>query len=100
MADREGFSKFFGVNIIYIPTDTESIDDPKQTLINIIKKSRIKSMRDDILPKNNSARIGPDYNGRLIEFINNIWDINRAVLNNESLRRSVNKLKVFEFSMP
>jgi hypothetical protein len=70
MADREAFAKFLGISIDLIPTDVDNITDPKTNLINLVKKSKKRQLRDSIVPaKNSTAKIGKDYNGPLIEFV-------------------------------
>lgn len=98
LADNIGFSSFLGINIYLIPENTDIIDKPKQYLINLVKKSPKRKLREAILPINASARVGPDYNGQLSIFINSIWNITRAMKNSESLNRTINTLNKFELS--
>lgn len=95
LADKENFANFLGVSSVNIPLDPEKLRDPKQELINISKKSKHRDLREDIIPRQNStAKQGPNYNSRLIEFIEDYWDINTAARSADSLRRCIKALEV------
>lgn len=90
LADRCGLSMYIGISNDIIPADVESIKDPKQTLIELTKKSRKRRLREAIVPGSKSdARQGPDYNGALITFVNEFWDIKTAMGNSISLKKTV-----------
>lgn len=95
LADMEGFSNFTGVSQASFPLEPEKEADPKQTLINICRRSRKRNVKDDIVPINNNAAIGPNYNGRLLEYVFGDWDIERAKQRSESLQRAYQKLENF-----
>ncbi|MEK7700105.1 MAG: hypothetical protein AAB332_06850, partial [Planctomycetota bacterium] len=66
------------------------INDPKRRLIELAQKSRKRRLREAIVPSSKSdARQGPDYNGALIPFVNEFWDIKAAMDNSISLKRTV-----------
>ncbi len=97
LADRQAFSKFIGVNQDQIPPDVDKIDDPKQKLINIVRKSRNREIREAIVPRPNStAKVGPDYNGQLSLFVENYWNVEVAMDNSPSLQRAVNAVSTFQ----
>ena len=93
LADVEGLSNFFKVSSAIFPQQPENEDDPKGKLIQIAKRSRIRSIREDIVPINENAAIGPNYNGRLTEFVYNIWNIKLAMERSKSLKRTFLKLE-------
>ncbi len=99
LADIEGCSKFFGVSQVNFPRQPETEPDPKRTLIAIASKSRKRSIREDIIPINQNATIGPNYNGRLWEFVFEHWEVARAMERSDSLRRAFNKLNNFHYTM-
>lgn len=75
MADRESFAKFLGVSRDEIPQKPDEITRPKETLVNLARSSSLRRIRDDIVPRSGSIlRVGPDYNGRLTEFISAHWN--------------------------
>jgi hypothetical protein len=97
LADIEGFAEYTGVSKVNFPLNPELESDPKKTLINIAKRSRKRDVRGDIVPINENAQVGPNYNGRLMEFVYNYWDIQRAMERSESLRKAYRRLELFEF---
>ena len=95
LADIEGFSKFTGISIVNFREDIEEIEDPKAELIRLVKRCRIRKIKEDILPKNEFAAVGPNYNGRLGEFVVKYWNISRAIEHSDSLRRAMLHLSNF-----
>ncbi|MBI3194597.1 MAG: hypothetical protein HYZ34_09060 [Ignavibacteriae bacterium] len=96
LAHREQFSDYFRININMIPSDVENIFDPKQVLMNIVRKSKNRELKEDIIPPAKSIRShGPNYNGRLIEYVQNYWDPIIAQKNSLSLKKTITLLKVF-----
>lgn len=96
MAHRDAISKFLSVPINKIDDDTDSIDQPKEFLINLARKSRSSRIRRDIVPRDNStSKMGPDYNGRLIEFVTEHWNVTTAAQHSQSLARAYTKLGNF-----
>lgn len=82
LADSDSFAKFLGVS---------------QTLINIARKSRNRELHEAIVPRSNStAKVGRDYNGQLIYFVNNYWQMEVAKLCSPSLQRAINAISKFE----
>ncbi len=101
MADRDGFARFLGLKTALIPSNVEDIDDPKQFLLNLARKSRYKEIKRAIVPnKGSSARVGPGYNGELITFVNGKWNLERAVKHSLSLKRTVDAIDNFSWLKP
>jgi len=97
MAHRKAFAKFISVPVTRIPNNTDEIDNPKQYLLSLVRKSRSRRLRDDIVPRPGStAKIGPDYNARLSEFIRYKWDAYEAKKNSESLDRAFQRIQEFK----
>ncbi|MEH2383163.1 MAG: DUF4276 family protein [Nostoc sp.] len=97
LADREAFANFLGVQQTLIPQDVEKISDPKQTLINIAKKAKKRELREAIVPQPNStAKVGRDYNGQLVYFVEKFWQVDVAKYYSPSLERAVNAIAAFE----
>ena len=97
LSDREGFAKFTGVGIQNIPLNPDLENDPKQTLFNLVKKSPKRKIKEQILPRNELVKTGPEYNDCLIEYVLDIWDIDRAIQSSDSLKRALNHLKNFQY---
>jgi len=97
LAHRDAFSQYLGIPVNRIPDNVDAIDNPKEFLVNLARRSRKRSLKDDLIPKNgSSASIGPDYNKRLSEFINNVWDATVAINHSDSLNRTFLKLQEFQ----
>ena len=97
LAHREAFAEFLDVSVDLIPGDVDEIADPKQLLINLARKSRKRNLRDAIVPASNStAKIGKDYNGQLIQFVQQSWQVEPAQASSRSLQRAMNALITFE----
>ena len=95
LADIEGFSKFTGISEANFRSNTEEIADPKAELLQLVKRCRVRKIKEDILPKNEFAVVGPNYNGRLGEFVMKHWSISRAVKRSDSLKRAMQHLSDF-----
>lgn len=95
LADIDGFSEYIGISKANFIDDVEVIKDPKAELFRLVKKCRKRDIREDILPKDEYAKIGPNYNERLGEFVTKYWNIARAVEVSDSLKRTVQHLLRF-----
>ncbi|GAB4132595.1 MAG: hypothetical protein Fur0046_02480 [Cyanobacteria bacterium J069] len=97
LAHRKAFADFLGISIDLIPHDIDSETDPKRLLIDLAKRSRKRNLRDAIVPPQGStAKIGRDYNGQLIEFVNQNWQVAAARDCSRSLDRAMNAIIHFE----
>jgi hypothetical protein len=96
LADRVGFAKFLGISLDLVTTDVDKIDDPKRYLIELAKRSRRRTIREDLVPRiGSTAKQGPAYNDRLISFVRTNWDHSAAKENSPSLERTVRALEIF-----
>ena len=96
LADREQFADYFGLAKHIIPEQTDSLADPKQFLLQIVAKCRKRSLREDIVPKPGDKRkVGPDYNGRLGEFVQTRWRAESAICHSISLQRTWKAMRSF-----
>ena len=96
LADRYGIANFLHIAPNKVPQYPENEADPKRTLINLARRSRKKRLAWDIVPALGSVtKIGPFYNERLSDFVNNTWDINKAITRSSSLKRMVDRLNAF-----
>lgn len=97
LADRVGFASFLGISRRFIPESVDNINNPKQFLINLAKRSPKRSLREAIVPTQSStAKLGPDYNGQLSSFVINVWNLREAMKTSDSLRRAVNAINKFQ----
>ena len=95
LADIEGLSEFLKVSPVNFPAFPENEIDPKNTLIRLARRSRIRRIREDVVPINENAAIGPNYNGCLTEFVIRKWNIETALTRSNSLLNAFNKLENF-----
>lgn len=96
LADREAMAKFLGISRQLVPVDVEALDDPKQQLIALAKKSKKQQLREALVPRPGStAKVGPDYNGQLMLFVEQHWETAKAAQNSLSLQRTVRALVDF-----
>lgn len=96
LGDRVGLAKFLKISYDDIPQDVEKIQDPKQFIISLARKSKSSEIRKDIVPSSKSLRVqGPNYNGRLSEFVINFWDPDQASSLSDSLMRTKDILLTF-----
>ncbi len=95
LADTKGLSKFFRVSESNFPFNPESISDPKNTIIQLAGKSKLRRIREDIIPIGPGASIGPNYNGCLGEFVLSQWSIKNAMRKSKSLEKAYIKLDEF-----
>ncbi|MHB8090628.1 MAG: hypothetical protein ACYDH8_03340 [Syntrophales bacterium] len=90
LADREGFAEFSGVPVHRIPLQPELLDNPKEVLINLIRRyGKKRVVKADILPeKNSTAKVGLAYNQALCGFVQGSWSLERAAQSADSLNRA------------
>lgn len=99
LADSAGLSNFLHLNQAFIEKETgnpEKLNKPKETLIKIIDRSKIKSIKEDIV--GDQMNQGPAYNSKLKLFVENEWDIDRAMKRSDSLNRAVIALRKWDIS--
>jgi hypothetical protein len=98
LADAERFCDFFHIPRRIIPSNVESIPRPKEAVVNLIRRSRRKQIRDDMVPRPGSARqVGPAYTSRIIEYVGNAatgWRPSIAARNSISLARCLACMRI------
>jgi hypothetical protein len=98
LADREQMAKFLGVASKHVPQNPDSLNDPKQVIVNLSRRSRQREIQEDMVPRAGSGRAeGPAYASRLIEFVHQFWRPSIAEKHSESLLRCQRAIKqIFE----
>ena len=90
LADRKGIASFLGVSQSAVPRDPEAVADPKKTMVDLARRSRRRTISEDMVPREGSGRdVGPAYSSRMIEFVRNAWSPAAAMETSDSLRRCV-----------
>ena len=94
LADRQSIANYLGISLNLVPANPEQLPDPKQTLVNLARRSRNRRIRIDIVPRpRTSGIVGPGYTQRMQEFIQNHWHIDQAASTASSLQRCLHRLQ-------
>lgn len=115
MADRHGFSSYFGIQMKYMP-DTqmqkqggrnarkEMYFKMKSSLVfthELALLSSSKEVQQKIGVKDPSGpKKGPEYNDAVLPFIETVWDVKSALANSDSLQRMVRRLNTLLADFP
>jgi hypothetical protein len=86
LADSEGIAAMLGVLPRLVPRSPDVLDDPRRELVALARRSRRGRVQRDFVPRLSSARVGPAYTARLIEFAARAWDPLQASQRSPSLR--------------
>ncbi len=93
MADSDAFSAFSGVSKGKIPRDIEAILNPKEAMLDLIRKHGNRTAQT-ILPRNgSSSKVSPSYNAVLCDFVREKWSADRAVMKAPSLKRAMERVQ-------
>lgn len=106
MADRKGFAEFLEVDEDVIPNSTMQKMGGRKALVemdfsaksswilthSIALKSRNVELRAQVGAQGKASK-GPEYNVAILPFVKNIWNIDEAMKNSDSLSRMVLRLK-------
>lgn len=94
MADAEQLSLFLGVSARDIPSDTESLADPKEAMVSLARRSDRREIREAMVPRPASGRgIGPAYALRLSEFTQTMWRPRVAAEACRSVSKCMNRIE-------
>ncbi|MCC7370338.1 MAG: hypothetical protein IT306_18075 [Chloroflexi bacterium] len=100
LADRESVADFLGISVRIVPVHPEQLPDPKRSLIDLARRSRRRTVREDLVPSPGSGRsVGPGYTGRMIEFVNTSWRPAAAAQEAPSLLRCQMRLQTMVDSL-
>lgn len=99
LADTTGLSQFLNLSYPLVKKEVnipDNISHPKEKLISLADRSKKKDIKIDIVRKENSSyKQGSGYNSRLADYVDNYWEIKRAIKLSDSLKRAVNSLAQF-----
>jgi len=97
LADRTNFSEFARVPLKKIPESPEALDDPKQTLLNLITRHSPSALKSDVIADHgHGPEQGLAYNERLSQFVLHNWDPVQASTQSDSLARA--RKRIFELA--
>lgn len=101
MAGRKGFSQYFGVKSSLLPIK----QDDSQELADAIPYKTSLYFLNEIAPHTNKKKVRetftcmqqgrkpPTYNNLWPDFIENYWNVDKAVKNSHSLQRAVQRVQ-------
>lgn len=94
MADAETLAAYLNVSANRISENPESLEKPKDEMVNLARRSRRPAIKRDMVPREGSGRrVGIAYTSRLIEYVRDKWRLETAAKRSESLRRAIRCLK-------
>lgn len=93
LADPEGLAEFFCIAPKHVPKSPDCIDDPKQAMLALARKSRRRYIKQEVVNERDSNKPGNGYNTHLSEFVRNHWDPEAARVRSPSLNRAVQRLQ-------
>jgi hypothetical protein len=94
LADRKSMSDFLRVPLAKIPVNPDSEPNPKNTLINLARRSKKTSIRNGIVPPTgHQGQTSPEYLNTMSEFVAAYWNVAPAMRCAPSLRRCVERLQ-------
>jgi hypothetical protein len=97
IAHRTAFAAFLGIRTDLIPPNPDGLDDPKKALLDLCAKSRKRDLREAIVPAPKStAKVGPDYNDQVGEFVIKYWCVREAAEYSLSLRKAFGAITSFD----
>lgn len=93
LADREMFAKHFRIPVNRIPHQTDPIQDPKHLVITLMRRSKNRIFREEMVSMRDPNKPGTGYNQHLEEFVRDHWRVTNACESSESLQRAVARLQ-------
>ncbi len=92
LADHLGIGSLLGISGAVVPDDPERLADPKQTLVNLARRSRRKAAQALVPQQGISAVVGPGYVSEMQAFVAQRWNIEAARRRAASLDRCLLRL--------
>jgi hypothetical protein len=94
MADRDALADYLRVRRNLIPADPDVLDDPKQALVNLSRRSSRSVIVGDMVPAEGmSGVVGPGYTARVSEYAAMYWRPTVAAQHSDSLRRCLQRVR-------
>ncbi|MDX1973883.1 MAG: DUF4276 family protein [Candidatus Sumerlaeia bacterium] len=94
LADAKAWAKYLKVPEAIVSKAPDDLTDPKQELVNLVRRCRKKQILEDIVPEQGTPRVvGPGYTIRISEFIADHWSPRRGAQRSPSLKRALEALE-------
>lgn len=92
LADRQGMAALMGISEARLPSEPDTLPDPKRALLNAAVRAG-RSVRSELIASRGAlASQGLGYNRVLSQYVDTVWSIDRAAERSPSLRRTLNRL--------
>jgi hypothetical protein len=92
MADRDAACHYFRTT--KIPIHPEQVEHPKLALVDACRRSKLRRVRDGMIPRPGSGgAVGADFSLLIADFARNHWNPTRARLNAPSLSRAIGRME-------
>lgn len=93
LADAESLASFLSIEMTKVPSEPDALPDPKAVLIGLARKSRRRTLVDELVPRAGSSRqVGPGYAARMAEFASSRWRPLVARTHSDSLARCIDRV--------
>lgn len=94
MADRIGFSQYFGINVSRLPDELDAVLEPKSFIVQLASHSRKRNVKRMIIPDgDHGGKVASGYNSLLARFIYEKWNVEEACNHSTSLARCAYHLR-------
>lgn len=96
LADRSGIAGMTGLPLAKLPIEPDLIEDPKQYLLNLVRRCKKSRLKRDVLPEvGSTASKGIFYNDRFGTFARTEWNVDAAAKRSPSLNKALLRLGSF-----
>ncbi|MCX6924330.1 MAG: hypothetical protein NT154_14115 [Verrucomicrobia bacterium] len=96
LADGKSMADFLGLALNDLPTNIEGVAEPKEEIVRLASTSPDPEIRDNLAPRPGStATTGRLFTRSLIGYVRDLWDVNAAAGNADSLARALRALNSF-----
>ena len=90
MGDAESLASYFGVSRALVPSEPEKLNDPKESLVKLAKRSNKREIREGIARKGSTQLdTGPRYTALMRKYVQTHWRPEVAAKRADSLRRAM-----------
>jgi hypothetical protein len=97
LADAANMADYLGLAPNHFPASAETVANPKEEIVRLARLSIDAEVRQNLVPRPGStAKTGRLFNRSLIGFVRDLWDIDAAGANANSLARALKALRTFK----
>lgn len=96
LADANSMAGFLNLNSGDIPANVESVAEAKEEIVRLARLSPNAEIQNNLVPRPGStATTGRLFTRSLIGYVRDLWDVNAAAANADSLARALRALRSF-----